>query len=76
MTDARSTVQSIGTALEDRALRASLDVEAKRASLEASIEHRDGLVLELYDQGKPVREIARVMKLSASRVLQVVARRG
>lgn len=53
-----------------------MDVEAKRASLEASIEHRDGVVLELYDTGRPVREIARMMKLSAARVLQVVARRG
>lgn len=76
MADAGSGVQSVGVDLEERARRASVDVEAKRKVLEAAIELRDKLIVELYDHGLGVRRIAATMKMSASRVIQVVSRRG
>lgn len=76
MANADSAVQPVGSEFTTRAHRATVDVEAKRAVLEAAIEHRDAIVLEGYDRGHAVRELARMFKLSPSRVLQVVARRG
>lgn len=62
--------------MEDRAHRASVDVEAKRRVLQAAIEHRDAMVLELYDAGAGIAKISKVMHISASRIVQIVGAKG
>ena len=68
--------QGDGVSLEDRAARASVDVEAKRKVLEASIVERDRLLIELYDQGAGIARIAKVMHISPSRITQIVGAKG
>lgn len=68
--------QGVGVPLEDRAERASIDVEAKRRVLQAAIELRDRLVLELWDAGLSYGRIAKVMHMSPSRITQIVGARG
>lgn len=76
MSQTETGKQAVGVSLEDRAQRASIDVEAKRRVLEAAIELRDRLVLELYDAGHGIGRIARVMHISPSRITQIVSAKG
>lgn len=70
-------IQSIGIAdLKDRAHKAAVDLEAHRQLESAKVELRDRCVIELYDARCPVKEIAQVVMLAPSRVMQLVAKAG
>ena len=71
-----TTIQRDELSLEERLERASIDVEAKRRTLDASIEHRDRLVVELYDTGATVSRVRKASHLSHARIAQIIARRG
>jgi len=53
--------------------RAAHDVAAKHELWELSVEARDRLIMEAYDDKVPVSEIAGVALVAKSRVMQVVA---
>ncbi len=62
--------------LERTVRKAAVDVESKRQILDAAIEIRDRLLVELYDTGATVKRVADVALVSVVRVQQIVARAG
>jgi len=74
---ARSGIQAVGIdSLKEQAHKAAVDLEAHRQLEDAKVELRDRFVIELYDAHCPVKEIARVVMLAPSRVMQLVAKAG
>ena len=56
--------------------KAAVDAEAKLQTARAALELRDSYVVRLYDAGARLTDVASIMLISKSRVLQIVARGG
>jgi hypothetical protein len=64
------------TAWSERAARAASDLEAHRQLTDAKIELRNSLVVEGVDSGRTTVEVARALRLSQGRVIQILAAHG
>ena len=65
-----------GQSWEARARAAGVDVEAKRRAWEEAIDARDAIIMEGYDAGRHVGDVARAALVTKGRVTQIVAARS
>lgn len=68
--------QSDDKAWETRAHAAALDLEAHRQIEPAKVELRDNLVIEGVDAGRSISQVAHALRISNTRVMQILAARG